>query len=111
MIIPGTSEPANNQVLNGLGIGHEPQTMANRRKPTLSAFGPRVSDSWRDLQIYLQAAASGKSSPSYYAITYFVTGNEEEEILVGGNGSQQVILKSGPKKPRLKTVTGPMVCS
>ena len=79
--------------------------MTNRREPTLSAFGPGVSDSWRDPQIYLQAAASGKSSPSYYDITDFITGNVEEEILVGGNGPQQVILRPGPKKPRLGTVT------
>ena len=66
VIIPGTSEPANNQVLNGLGIGHKPQSMTNRPEPTRSAVGPGVSDSWRDPQIYLQAVASDKSSHSFY---------------------------------------------
>ena len=54
--------------------------------------------------MYLQAAASGKSNPSYYDITEFVTGNVEEEIVVGRNGAQQV-LKSGPKRPRLEPIT------
>ena len=29
----------------------------------------------------------------------------EEEIIVGGNGSHQAVLKSGPKKPKLENVT------
>ena len=28
----------------------------------------------------------------------------EEEIIVGGNGSHQAVLKSGPKKPKLENV-------
>ena len=44
-------------------------------------------------------------SASYHDITDFVVGNSEEEIIVGGNGTQQVILKSGPRKPKLEAVT------
>lgn len=104
---PNSGESVNNQLLNGLGIQQNgPEIIANRCEPILPTAGPNsVSQSWRDPQIYLQAAASGKSSPSYYDITEFVTGNVEEEIVVGGNGSQQVILKSGPKKPKLESVT------
>ena len=80
------------------------KTVPNVNEPTAPSAG--VSDQpWRDPQIYLQAAASGKSSLSYHDITDFVAGNVEEEIIVGGNGSQQVILKSGPKKPKLESVT------
>lgn len=70
------------------------------------------TQSWRDPQIYLAAAASGKSSPSCYDITDFVAGNMEEEIVVGGNGAQQVVLKTGPKKTQVrKRYFGTMVCS
>ena len=62
-------------------------------------------ESWKDPQIYLSRAALGKSSPSHYDITDFVTGMVEEEVVVGGNGSHQVVLKSGPKKPKLENVT------
>ena len=40
-----------------------------------------------------------KFSLSRYDITDFVTRMVEEEIIVGGNGSQQVFLKPGPKNP------------
>ncbi|MES9970253.1 MAG: hypothetical protein ABW092_09480, partial [Candidatus Thiodiazotropha sp.] len=78
-------------VLNGLGVS----------APNLATN----SHSWKDPQIYLSAAASGKSAPTHYDITDFVATNSEEEIFVGGNGTQQVVLKSGPKKPKLENVT------
>ena len=56
-------------------------------------------ESWKDPQIYLSRTALGKSSLSQYDITYFVTGIVEEEIIVRGNGSHQVVLNSGTKKP------------
>ena len=61
--------------------------------------------SWRDPQIYLASAANGKSAPAYYDIADFVSSNVEEEIVVGGNGSHQVILNAGTKKPRLEHIT------
>lgn len=64
-----------------------------------------LAGNWRDPQIYLAAASSGKSAPSSYDITDFVSSNVEEEIVVGSNGTQQVILKSGPKKPKLESIT------
>ena len=103
VVIPCNSESVNTQFLNGLGIQ---QNGANVNEPPAPSAGVTVSDQpWRDPQIYLQAAASGKSSLSYHDVTDFVAGNVEEEIIVGGNGSQQVILKSGPKKPKLESVT------
>ena len=60
---------------------------------------------WRDPQVYLSRTALGKSPHSHYDVTDFVTGMVEEEVVVGGNGFQQVVLKSGPKKPKLENVT------
>lgn len=74
---------------------------------TTGQSGPRApeSQSWKDPQIYLSSAANGKSTPSHYDIVDFVGGGVEEEIVVGGAGSHQVILKSGPRKPRLENVS------
>ena len=63
------------------------------------------SHSWKDPQIFLESAASGKSAPTYYDITDFVSNQVEKEVVVGGNGAQQVVLKSGPRKPKLENVT------
>ena len=59
------------------------------------------TQSWRDPQIYIALAVSGKSVSSHYDTINFVNGNVEEEIVVGGTGSHQVILKAGPKKLKL----------
>ena len=63
------------------------------------------TQSWKDPQIYLSSAANGKSASLHYDIVDFVSGNVEEEIVVGGSGSHQVVLKSGPKKPKLENVS------
>ena len=95
--------------LGGLGISSNLQDNAtqqpNSRESLLASSSPLQTQSWRDPQIYLAAAASGKSITTFYDITEFVVGNMEEEIVVGGNGSQQVVLKSGPKKPKLESIT------
>lgn len=64
-----------------------------------------VTQSWKDPQIYLSSAATGKSAPSHYDIVDFVGGGVEEEIVVGDTGSHQVVFKSGPKKPKLENVS------
>lgn len=64
-----------------------------------------ASQSWRNPQIFLESAASGKSAPTHYQMSDFVSNAIEEEIVVGGNGTQQVIVKSGPRKPKLENVT------
>ena len=58
-----------------------------------------------DPQISFQITALGKSPLSHYDITDFVTRMVEEKVVVGGNGSHQVALKSGPLKPKLENVT------
>lgn len=60
--------------------------------------------SWSDPQIHLTTAA-GKSSANYLDICDFVQSSVEEEIVLGGQGDQQIVVKSGPKKPKLENVT------
>ena len=67
-------------------------------------------ESWKDLQIYLSRTKLVKSSLFHYGITDFVTGMVEEGVIVGGNGSHQVVLKSGLKKPKLENVTRAKWC-
>ena len=64
-----------------------------------------TSQSWQDPQIFLESAASGKSAHTHNDITEFVTNSVEEEVLVGANGTQQVVIKTGPHRPKLETVT------
>lgn len=92
------------QTLGGLGTSDN-TTHVNGPDSLLASGVPSQPQSWRDPPIYLAAAASGKSNPTFYDITEFVTGNMEEEIVVGGNGAQQVVLKSVPKKPKIESVT------
>ena len=60
--------------------------------------------SWNDPQIHLTTAA-GKSTPSYLDICDFVQTSIEEEVVLGSQGDQQIIVKSGPKKPRIENLT------
>ena len=64
-----------------------------------------TSQSWQDPQIFLESATSGKSAPTHYDITEFVANSVEEEVLVEANGTQQVVVKTGPRRPKLETVT------
>ena len=64
-----------------------------------------ISYSWNNPQVYLAAAASGKSAIPYYDITDFVADNTEGETLIAGNSSQEVIFRSGPQKVKLENVT------
>ena len=66
---------------------------------SLDSNGPS-SHSWGDPQLYLSAAAAGKSVPSCYDITDFVAGNVEEEILDGGNGAS--CFKNRPKETQTR---------
>ena len=61
--------------------------------------------SWQDPQIYLATASSGKSASTCYQITDFMSSSVEREIVAGNNGSHQVVLKSGSKKPKLENIS------
>ncbi|MEW8147758.1 MAG: hypothetical protein AB2788_18585 [Candidatus Thiodiazotropha endolucinida] len=60
--------------------------------------------SWSDPQIHI-STASGKSASNFLDICDFIHSSVEEEVVLGGHGEQQVIVKSGPKKPRLENIT------
>ncbi|MEW8561399.1 MAG: hypothetical protein AB2541_04815, partial [Candidatus Thiodiazotropha sp.] len=65
------------------------------------AHGPQPS--WSDPQIHI-ASATGKSASTFHDICDFVPHSIEEDVVVGGEGEQKLI-KSGPKKPRLESLT------
>ena len=89
---------------NSLTIGAGLQA-GNTFNNLLANDSTHTSHSWRDPQIFLESAASGKSVSTHLDITDFISNTVEEEIIVGGNGTQQVIVKSGPRKPKLENVT------
>ena len=60
--------------------------------------------SWQDPQVHI-ATATGKSSSAYYDICDFVPKAVEEEVVIGGQGEQQIVVKAGPKKPKLENLT------
>ena len=59
---------------------------------------------WQNPQIHI-ATATGKSSSLHYDICDFVPHSVEEELVIGGQGEQQVVVKSGPKKPKLENLS------
>lgn len=93
--------PRNESGFPVLGLVNGPNSLSLNQSSTANT----ISQSWRDPQIFLETAASGKSVPTHYDITDFICNTIEEEIVVGGNGSQQVVVKSGPRKPKLENVT------
>ena len=97
---PGLSISGNNS--SGVNMNSLNNLLLNQ-----SATSVSQSQSWKDPQIFLESAASGKSAPTHYDITDFISNQVEEEIVVGGggNGAHQVVLKSGPRKPKLENVT------
>ena len=103
----GQSMARNSGLINGqnsLASGAGLQT-GNTFNNLLANDSMHTSHSWRDPQIFLESAASGKSVSTHLDITDFISNTVEEEIIVGGNGTQQVIVKSGPRKPKLENVT------
>ena len=69
-----------------------------------SAHGTQPS--WNDPLVHI-STASGKSVTQYLDICDFVQSNVfyEEDVVLGGQGDQQIVVKSGPKKPRLENLT------
>ena len=61
--------------------------------------------SWNDPLVHISTAA-GKSVAQYLDICDFVPNTVvEEDVILGGQGDQQIVVKSGPKKPRLEALT------
>ena len=68
------------------------------------ASTPQAHPSWKDPQIHIKTA-NGKSASSYYDICDFVPNNIGEELVIGGQVDQQVVVKSGKKKTNLENLS------
>ena len=96
---------SNNGAVNDL-FQHVNRLLVEQQRLASSNFDTNSPSqvSWNDPQIHLSAAA-GKSTSSYLDICDFAQTCVEEEVVLGSQGDQQIIVKSGPKKPRLENLT------
>ena len=82
--------------------------MQSQQKTILDSMNTNASPqpSWNDPQVHI-STASGKSVTQYLDICDFVQSTviHEEDVILGGQGDQQIVIKSGPKKPRLENLT------
>lgn len=108
-----TQQPAalyDQTLLNSLLSQQQQLTQATATSPTPDTADASITGqnttlpNWNDPQIHI-ASATGKSAGPYYDICDFVPSTTEEEVLIGGNGEQSIILKAGPKKPLLENLT------
>lgn len=103
----GTIDTTYNSIVQNLQV-QQRQLIDNNAQGTERQFrtaGPQISQaSWSDPHIHISAAAGGKSV-SHLDICDFVQSNIAEEVVLGGQGEQQIIVKAGPKKPRLENLT------
>ena len=92
--------------LAGSHSGATAQSTEIRDSSSSSGLGASVSSqpTWQDPQIHI-ATATGKSNSPHYDICDFVPHTVEEELVIGGQGEQQVVVKSGPKKPKLENLS------
>ena len=99
-LISQQSQLAGNQT----GNSAQPSVMANSDNSQGLSGSVTAQPAWQDPQIHI-ANATGKSSSSHYDICDFVPHSVEEELIIGGQGEQQVVVKSGPKKPKLENLS------
>ena len=90
-----------NKLINNLLS--QQQNVITNSQTSASASEPIAQPSWNDPQIHI-SSASGKLATSYLDICDFVR-SSVEEVVLGGQGDQQIIVKSGPKKLRLENLT------
>ena len=72
--------------------------------PQFGTVNQEKQPSWNDPQIHI-ASATGKLTATFYDVCDFVPHSVDEDLVVGGQGEQQLIIKSGPKKPKLESLT------
>lgn len=115
---PGLPQPQQNQdvysqtLLNTLlrqqaqlaTLGHSSTPSGCVNIQTIGTLSQEAQPSWNDPQIHI-ASATGKSTSTYYDICDFVPHSFDEDLVVGGHGEQQLVIKSGPKKPKLESLT------
>ena len=99
-----TNNTANSDLYQHVnGLLQEQQRLLTSNLPTNSHVQPSQV-SWNDPQVHLSSAA-GKSTSNYLEICDFVQTCFEEEVVLWGQGDQQIVMKSSPKKPRLENIT------
>ena len=72
-------------------------------QPVLGSTGPQMS--WQDPQVYLQAATA-RGGRKFHDIVDFVGGHwaSQEQVLVDTADGPQLVIKSGPAKPKLESL-------
>ena len=83
-------------------LGHSNSGSLNIQ--TSGTLTQEAQPSWNDPQIHI-ASATGKSTSTFLDICDFVPHSIEEDLVVGGQGDQQLVIKSGSKKPKLESLT------
>lgn len=112
---PATTTTTNQQVqqppdvysqtlLNSLLSQQGQLSVSNVNVPRTGTMVQEQQPSWSDPQIHI-ASATGKSTSTFYDICDFVPHAVEEDLVVGGQGDQQLVIKSGPRKPKLESIT------
>ena len=88
-----------------IGIGFPPSE--NFSNNLLADNSVHNSQSWRDLQIFLESDASGEPAPTHYNITDFISSTVEEEIVVGAMEPSQSLSSLGPENQSLRMLPWP----
>ena len=91
----------NQLLIDSLLCQQQQLSSANQQTPILAS---NTEHSWNDPQIHLASAASRSIVP-FYDICDFVPNSIKEEVVIGSNGDQQIVVKSGPKRPLLENLT------
>ena len=76
----------------------------NNDNVQLTGTGSQALPSLSDPQIHI-SSATGRSASTFFYICDFVPQAVDEDLVVGGQRDQQLVIKSGPKKPKLECLT------
>ena len=76
--------------------GHSSNASSSINVQPIGTLNQEAQPSWNDPQIHI-ASATGKLTSTYYNICDFVPHSLDMD-LVGSQGEQQLVIKSGPKK-------------
>ena len=86
-------------------LAQQKSVIQNTQNNATPDSAPASQPSWNDPQIHI-SSASDKSVSNYIDICDFVQSTMvEEDVILGGQGDQQIVVKSGPNKPRLDNLT------
>ena len=78
-------------------VAHQKTLISGQQTEAVTPSHP----SWNDPQIHI-SSASGKSVSAFLDICDFVQVSVEEDVVLGSQCGQQIVVKSGPKKPSCK---------